>query len=100
VTTPETKAGRWLVAKSNWDAGMRGFFVRINLTAGPEDMLVHVLAIEAEARADLLDPTALEQAMVAVLGDGEVSTVDGSVSVRQAAAMVRVALIEEARQRS
>jgi hypothetical protein len=29
---------------------MRGFFVRINQTGGPEDMLIHVLAIEREAR--------------------------------------------------
>jgi len=47
---PATAAGRWLVDRSRWDSGMRGFFVRINQTGGPEDMLIHVLAIEREAR--------------------------------------------------
>jgi hypothetical protein len=49
MAAPLTAAGRWLVERSNWNDGMRGFFVRINSTAGPEDMLVHVLAIEQEA---------------------------------------------------
>lgn len=51
LTEPTTKAGTWLVERSRWDVGMRGFFVRINATAGPEDMHRHVLAIEAEAVA-------------------------------------------------
>jgi hypothetical protein len=46
---PRTPAGRWIVERTRWDNGMRGFFVRINNTAGPEDMLNHVLAIEDEA---------------------------------------------------
>ena len=54
MTDPTTKAGKWLVDRSNWDGGMRGFFIRINATGGPEDMRNHVLAIEAEARADAL----------------------------------------------
>jgi hypothetical protein len=54
VTEPITKAGKWLVDRSRWDDGMRGFFVRINATAGPEDMLVHVLAIEEEARQQII----------------------------------------------
>jgi hypothetical protein len=49
MTEPATKAGKWLVERTRWDAGMRGFFVRINQTGGPEDMRVHVLAIEREA---------------------------------------------------
>lgn len=52
IAEPATKAGRWLLSNTRWDDGMRGFFVRINATAGPEDMRVHVLAIEAEARDD------------------------------------------------
>lgn len=51
---PSTRAGQWLLDRSRWDDGMRGFFVRINATAGPEDMLRHIDAIEAEARAALL----------------------------------------------
>jgi len=54
TTEPLTKAGQWLLDRSRWDDGMRGFFVRINATAGPDDMHRHVLAIENEARAPLL----------------------------------------------
>ena len=54
MAAPLTKAGRWLVDRSQWNDGMRGFFVRINATAGPEDMLIHVLAIEREAAAAAL----------------------------------------------
>jgi hypothetical protein len=51
VNEPTTKAGCWLLDRANWNDGMRGFFVRINATAGPEDMLRHIIAIEQEARA-------------------------------------------------
>jgi len=51
VTEPTTPAGRWLVDRSDWIDGDRAFRVRINATAGPEDMLIHVLAIEREAAA-------------------------------------------------
>ena len=51
MNEPMTKAGRWLLDRTRWDDGMRGFFVRINATAGPDDMHRHVLAIEAEATA-------------------------------------------------
>ena len=49
MNEPMTKAGGWLLDRTRWDDGMRGFFVRINATAGPDDMHRHVLAIEAEA---------------------------------------------------
>jgi len=48
---PATRAGRWLIDRSDWDSGLRAFRVRINATAGPDDMHRHVLAIEAEAAA-------------------------------------------------
>jgi len=51
--TPTTKAGRWLLDRTNWNDGMRGFFVRINATAGADDMFRHIIAIENEARAPL-----------------------------------------------
>jgi len=51
---PTTKAGTWLIVNSRWDDGMRGFFVRINNTGGPDDMHRHVLAIENEAHAATL----------------------------------------------
>lgn len=47
---PLTKAGKWLVDRSDWDSGLRAFRVRINATASPQDMHRHVLAIESEAR--------------------------------------------------
>ena len=50
MSEPTTPAGRWLVDHSQWDDGLRAFRVRINVTAGPEDMLIHVLAIEREER--------------------------------------------------
>ena len=53
MNDPATRAGKWLVDRSLWDEGMRGFFVRINATAGPDDMHRHVLAIESEAAFDL-----------------------------------------------
>lgn len=51
MNSPATRAGRWLLDRTRWDDGMRGFFVRINATAGPDDMHRHILAIESEARA-------------------------------------------------
>ena len=59
MNEPTTKAGRWLVDRSDWIDGDRAFRVRINATAGPEDMLIHVLAIEREA-ADAATPAPLE----------------------------------------
>jgi hypothetical protein len=49
MNEPTTKAGRWLVDRSDWIDGLRAFRVRINNTAGPDDMRIHVLAIEREA---------------------------------------------------
>jgi hypothetical protein len=49
VTEPTTPAGRWLVDRSDWIDGLRAFRVRINNTAGPEDMRIHVEAIERES---------------------------------------------------
>jgi hypothetical protein len=49
MNTPITRAGRWLLDRSRWDDGMRGFFVRINATGSPDDMHRHILAIEREA---------------------------------------------------
>jgi len=51
---PTTKAGQWLVDRTNWNDGMRGFFVRINATGSPQDMVIHVATIEREARAAVL----------------------------------------------
>jgi hypothetical protein len=54
MNEPTTPAGRWLVDRSQWDDGQRAFRVRINATAGPDDMHRHVLAIEKEAAAAAL----------------------------------------------
>ena len=46
---PTTRAGQWLLDRSEWDDGNRAFRVRINATGGPDDMHRHILAIEREA---------------------------------------------------
>jgi hypothetical protein len=52
MKAPRTRAGQWLLDRSQWEEGLRAFRVRINATAGPDDMHRHILAIEQEAASD------------------------------------------------
>jgi hypothetical protein len=44
-----TNAGKYIVAKAVWNEGMRGHFIRMFSTTGPQDIEIMVSKIETEA---------------------------------------------------
>jgi hypothetical protein len=44
-----TEAGKWLLDKTRWDEGMRGFFTRVFQLGSPQDMATIVGMIEKQA---------------------------------------------------
>lgn len=54
-----------MLDRSQWIDGDRAFRVRINATAGPDDMHRHILAIERETRKRVLTEVEAAFAMLA-----------------------------------
>lgn len=46
-----SEAGKYVIGKAVWDEGMRGHFIRMFSTTGPQDIEIMVAKIEAEAVA-------------------------------------------------